>query len=236
MIRIIEGGFYSGLHGMLRDEIKSHVEAGKRVYLIVPEQQAVVAECEFADLLPDAAPLFFEVTNFTRLANTVFRGLGGADAEYCDNEKKALIMWRGLTELSATLSITGGRREVNAGTVDRALAAVKEMQSLGIEAGELEGEKLENYLKKLFTPHLGEKIDAVVLGCTHYPHIKAEIAKQLPKGVVILDGSKGTARETARRLRSAGLLRERGEGRVEIENSLGDEKLLALSWQLLTRE
>ena len=105
-----------------------------------------------------------------------------------------------------------------------------------IEAGELEGEKLENYLKKLFAPHLGEKIDAVVLGCTHYPHIKAEIAKQLPKGVVTLDGSKGTARETARRLRSAGLLRERGEGRVEIENSLGDEKLLALSWQLLTRE
>ena len=138
MIRIIEGGFYSGLHDVLKNEIKEHVEAGKRVYLIVPEQQAVVAECEFADLLPDAAPLFFEVTNFTRLANTVFRGLGGADAEYCDNEKKALIMWRVLTELSATLTMTGGRREINAGTVDRALAAVKEMQSLGIEADELE--------------------------------------------------------------------------------------------------
>jgi ATP-dependent helicase/nuclease subunit B len=138
MIRIIEGGFYSGLHEMLRDEIRAHVEEGKRVYLIVPEQQAVVAECEFADFLPDAAPLFFEVTNFTRLANTVFRGLGGADAEYCDNEKKALVMWRVLTELSAELTMTGGRREINAGTVDRALAALKEMQSLGIGADELE--------------------------------------------------------------------------------------------------
>ena len=138
MIRIIEGGFYSGLHEVLKGEIQAHVEAGKRVYLIVPEQQAVVAECEFVDFLPDAAPLFFEVTNFTRLANTVFRGLGGADAEYCDNEKKALIMWRVLTELSAALTMTGGRREINAGTVDRALAAVKEMQSLGIGAEELE--------------------------------------------------------------------------------------------------
>ena len=138
MIRIIEGGLHSDLHEMLREEIAAHVSEGKRVYLIVPEQQAVVAECEFADLLPDVAPLFFEVTNFTRLANTVFRGLGGADAEYCDNEKKALIMWRALTELSPTLTITGGRREVNAGTVDRALAAVKEMQSLGIEADALE--------------------------------------------------------------------------------------------------
>ncbi len=137
MIRIIEGGFYSEAHEMLREEIRAHVLEGKRVYLIVPEQQAVVAESEFADLLPDAAPLFFEVTNFTRLANTVFRGLGGADAEYCGKEKKALLMWRALTELSATLTMTGGRREINAGTVDRALRAVQEMQSLGIEADEL---------------------------------------------------------------------------------------------------
>ena len=155
MIRIIEGGFHSDLHEMLREEIKAHVNEGKRVYLIVPEQQAVVAECEFADLLPDAAPLFFEVTNFTRLANTVFRGLGGADAEYCDNEKKALIMWRALTELSATLTMTGGRREVNAGTVDRALAAVKEMQSLGIEADALEAITENGYDKD---KRLGSKI------------------------------------------------------------------------------
>ena len=138
MIKIVEGGFYSGLHEVFREEIKAHVTEGKRVYLIVPEQQAVAAESEFADMLPDAAPLFFEVTNFTRLANTVFRGLGGADAEYCGKDKKALIMWRVLTELSATLTITGGRRDINAGTVERALAAINEMQNLGIEPDDLE--------------------------------------------------------------------------------------------------
>ena len=137
MIRIIEGGFYSGLHDVLKNEIKEHVEAGKRVYLIVPEQQAVVAECEFADLLPDAAPLFFEVTNFTRLANTTFRSLGGLSGEYCTSAKKALIMWRALTELAPTLTITAGRREINSGLVESSLTAVAQMQNMGIHPADL---------------------------------------------------------------------------------------------------
>jgi len=102
-----------------------------------------------------------------------------------------------------------------------------------IEAGETSGEKLENYLKTLFSPHLGRKIDAVVLGCTHYPHVRAAIAKCLPEGVAILDGSEGTARETKRRLAEKGLLRETGEGSVEILNSSDDQTLIALSWRLL---
>ncbi|MBE6662554.1 MAG: glutamate racemase [Ruminococcaceae bacterium] len=105
-----------------------------------------------------------------------------------------------------------------------------------IEAGQTSGEKLENYLKTLFFPHRDTKIDAVVLGCTHYPHVKETIAKILPAGVAILDGSEGTARETRRRLAEKGLLKESGEGRVTIENSSGDERLLSLSRQLLERE
>ncbi len=104
-----------------------------------------------------------------------------------------------------------------------------------IEAGELCGERLENYLKTLFSPHQGTKIDAVVLGCTHYPHIKEEIIKHLPKGTTILDGSEGTARETKRRLAEAGLLKQSGEGRVEILNSSEDKAFLELSRRLLER-
>lgn len=104
-----------------------------------------------------------------------------------------------------------------------------------IEAGELCGERLENYLKKLFLPHRDTKIDAVVLGCTHYPHIKDEIARCLPEGVAILDGSEGTARETKRRLAEKGLLRETGKGAVHILNSSGDKALVDLSWRLLQR-
>lgn len=104
-----------------------------------------------------------------------------------------------------------------------------------IEAGELGGDRLNNYLKRLFSPHQGTKIDAVVLGCTHYPHIKAEIAKHLPKGTKILDGSEGTAKETKRRLSEKGLLRESGQAHIELVNSSADKTFLALSHRLLER-
>ncbi|MBP3394906.1 MAG: hypothetical protein J6M38_10335, partial [Lentisphaeria bacterium] len=41
--------------------------------LIVPEQQTVVWETKIAELLPETQALRVEVTNFTRLANSVFR-------------------------------------------------------------------------------------------------------------------------------------------------------------------
>ena len=47
-----------------------------------------------------------------------------------------------------------------------------------------------------------------------------------------VDGGDGTARETKRRLREAGLLEE-GEGSLTIENSKNSERLIPLSWELL---
>ena len=81
--------------------------------------------------LPKDAPLYFEATNFTRFTNTVFRALGGLSGEYCDAGKRALIMWRAITELAPHLNITS-RGEVNSGIVDQSLRAVAEMESLGI--------------------------------------------------------------------------------------------------------
>lgn len=104
-----------------------------------------------------------------------------------------------------------------------------------IERGELDSPALHEYLETLLSPYR-EKIDALVLGCTHYPHIKDAISKHIPARVRIYDGGAGTARETMRRLREAGLLREGGKGgKVEILNSSGDEALIELSKQLLYR-
>ena len=105
-----------------------------------------------------------------------------------------------------------------------------------IERGELDTPALHAYLEQLLSPYKDEKIDALVLGCTHYPHIKDAIAAHLPASVKIYDGGAGTARETMRRLREADLLcdtRERGS--VEILNSSGDEALIELSKALLYR-
>ncbi len=118
-------------------EIARLVAEGKRACLIVPEQQTVMAEGYMSRALPPSAVLCFEVTNFTRLANTTFRALGGLSGEYCDSAKKSLIMWRTLTELSPALNMTAGRREINSGLVEQALAAVAQMQNLGIHPAEL---------------------------------------------------------------------------------------------------
>ena len=137
MIKIVEGGFFSAAHEIIKNEIRKLVEAEKKVYLIVPEQQTVIAEAEMTDALPKNAPLYFEATNFTRFANTVFRSLGGIGSEYCDKTHKALLMWRTLTELSTELTLTDGKREINAGTVEKALGAIKEIESLSISTEEL---------------------------------------------------------------------------------------------------
>ena len=90
-----------------------------------------------AKRLPPSSVLCFEVTNFTRLANTTFRSLGGLSGEYCDSAKKSLIMWRTLSELSPTLSMTAGRSEINSGLVETALSAIGQMQNLGIRPADL---------------------------------------------------------------------------------------------------
>ena len=137
MLRIVEGGFSSAAYEEIKSEILKLTNEGRRVFLIVPEQQTVSAEKEMAEFLPDSAPLTFEVTNFTRLANTVYRQLGGIAGEYSDSGKESLIMWRTLTELSPFLSMTNGREEINTGTVKKALAAVAEMKSIAALPSEL---------------------------------------------------------------------------------------------------
>ena len=99
-----------------------------------------------------------------------------------------------------------------------------------IESGKADSAETDELLRELFAPYPG--LDALVLGCTHYPFAKKAIARVLGQDVALLDGGDGTARETRRRLEAAGLLRS-GEGSVTIENSKHSPELLALSWQLL---
>ncbi len=137
MLRILRSALGAPYHERIAELILARTAMGQRSYLIVPEQETVLAEAEMSKISPDSAPLYFEVTNFTRLINTTFRALGGLAGEYCDRGKSSLIMWRVLTELSPTLGIMRGRREVSAGLVESMLSAVAELESLGIGAGEL---------------------------------------------------------------------------------------------------
>ena len=91
-----------------------------------------------------------------------------------------------------------------------------------VEAG-ADRQALEALLLPILQPFTGQ-LDALVLGCTHYPFAAPVIGSLLP-GTVLLDGGAGTARETLRRLREAELLEE-GPGEILLENSLPDPAIL----------
>lgn len=102
-----------------------------------------------------------------------------------------------------------------------------------IEQGKVGTEELLLFVKKLFSPFDTQKIDAVVLGCTHYPFAVDEIRKVLGPDVKLFDGAWGTARETKRRISEAGLLCEQEEpGNITYENSAYTEERIAICKQL----
>ena len=102
-----------------------------------------------------------------------------------------------------------------------------------VEAGRAEEAETEDLLKQILGPYVG-KLDALVLGCTHYPFAAGAISRVLGQEVRLLDGGEGTARETGRRLKKAGLL-EQGDGEVLIINSSGDPAMCDLSRELLNK-
>ena len=103
-----------------------------------------------------------------------------------------------------------------------------------VEQGKVDTPETEALLHRVLAPYIG-KLDAAVLGCTHYPFARSAISRVLGKDVVLLDGGEGTARETRRRLELAGLL-ENGPGEVKICNSSPDPDMLRLSRERLTQE
>ena len=103
-----------------------------------------------------------------------------------------------------------------------------------IESGKNDSPEMLELLKEILSPYVG-KLDALVLGCTHYPFVARNIASIMGPDTALLHGGKGTARETMRRLQEANLLRS-GTGSVRIFNSSDDETMLRLSRHLLEGE
>ena len=102
-----------------------------------------------------------------------------------------------------------------------------------IEQGCLRGAQILGLLHGYLDPWLDRRVDAVVLGCTHYPFAREAIRQVVGPEVCILDGGEGTARETRRRLLEAGLLAQTGAGSVELQNSLDSPQMLERARWLL---
>lgn len=100
-----------------------------------------------------------------------------------------------------------------------------------VEQGKAASQEALDLLRPILAPYVGQ-LDALVLGCTHYPFAAGAIRQILGPEVALLEGGEGTALETRRRLIQADLL-ENGPGDIILTNSAPDPRLIRLSWDLL---
>jgi len=75
-----------------------------------------------------------------------------------------------------------------------------------VEAGKLDDPQTEAILRHCLEPMLEKGIDALTLGCTHYPFLIPTIKKIVDPKVKIIDPSPAVARQTKRVLEREGLL------------------------------
>jgi glutamate racemase len=65
-----------------------------------------------------------------------------------------------------------------------------------IEMGDLNNKKIDKILHESLEPLLKKDVDAIALGCTHYPFLKRKITKIVGKKVQVIDSGGAVARRT----------------------------------------
>ncbi len=104
-----------------------------------------------------------------------------------------------------------------------------------VESGKADSGEAMELIQKELGPY-APILDALVLGCTHYPFMKNAIRSVVGDQVDLLDGGEGTAKETQRRLKEANLLNDQQFGTLVVENSSGAQQKIDLTHNLLNQE
>ena len=144
MLRLICGPSGSGKTSYLTDRIREDIQAGRRCFLLVPEQQAYISERDLPASLPKNAGLFFEVVNFSGLAEDVFREYGGVTQGSVNNGIRTLLMWDTLRTLSPLLKQYGKSASGDATLTALMLQTVSELRT-----NRIAGDRLEEIAKQL---------------------------------------------------------------------------------------
>lgn len=77
-----------------------------------------------------------------------------------------------------------------------------------VERGQTSGDEVMLLAERLLAPVVAAGVDALLLGCTHYPYLSRVIADVMGPGVVLVSSADETAFEVAARLDAGGLRAE----------------------------
>lgn len=96
-----------------------------------------------------------------------------------------------------------------------------------VELGDLSGSETRELVQKYTAPLLAQRVDTLVLGCTHYPFLRPLIAELAGPGVALLDTGEAVARQTRRVLEREQLLSTNAHPGALEWHSSGDQALFA---------
>jgi glutamate racemase len=105
-----------------------------------------------------------------------------------------------------------------------------------VEEGWLSGKVVAQVAKTYLKPLRDAGVDTVILGCTHYPLLKAVIKEALGKDVTLIDSAQQVAIEVKEILSAEGLLSKARRGRHRFYVSDNPEGFSALAKRFLDRD
>ncbi len=143
MIKFILGRSGYGKSDRVLGGIKADLASGKRVYLIVPDQQAVVWEQKATTELSPSAFLSLDIVGFSRLGDLVCRRFGNMNYNYINKGEKSLVLWSAILSVSGALSVYGSAAGGEDRLVPMFLDAIGDMKRHRITPAMLEGAALK---------------------------------------------------------------------------------------------
>lgn len=104
-----------------------------------------------------------------------------------------------------------------------------------VEKGNLENPEIEKILERHLRSLVEEKVDAIALGCTHYPFLRGKIEKIVGRNVMVVDSGGAVARQLKEVLTNNNTLS--GEKEFEKYYTTGDkDKFKRVSEELMGRK
>ena len=93
-----------------------------------------------------------------------------------------------------------------------------------VEGGKAHSPEAEARVRALLAPYAHEQVDAVVLGCTHFPYMRDYVQDVFPQAK-LFDGRDGTAQRLKSQLETYGLRSDDSPGSIEYQTSAGPETI-----------
>lgn len=133
MLRLITGRIGSGKTTRIYQEIKSRVEKGESVMLIIPEQYSFCTEKMMLELLGARGADSVEVVSFTFLCERLLKKYGLNSNPRLDDSTRALMMSLALESVSDSLKVYGKHR-YSSTVITRMLKIIKEFRQCSVSS------------------------------------------------------------------------------------------------------